>query len=100
MYSNESERANLDIYDDFKLKKPFGAHAWLMQKFFSVIRVSNLAYVRHFLYIHLSVIAISHIIVIIYRNVARRRPINTPTLLDNMSHKIEYLVDTNFEPGS
>ena len=26
MYSNESERANWDIYDDFKLKKPFGLH--------------------------------------------------------------------------
>ena len=25
-YSNESERANKDIYDDFKLKKPFGLH--------------------------------------------------------------------------
>ena len=24
MYSNESERANLDSYDDFKLKKNFG----------------------------------------------------------------------------
>ena len=26
MYSNESERANEDIYDDLKLKKPFGFH--------------------------------------------------------------------------
>ena len=26
MYSNESERANEDIYADFKLKKPFGFH--------------------------------------------------------------------------
>ena len=26
MYSNESERANLHIYNDFKLKKPFGLH--------------------------------------------------------------------------
>ena len=25
-YSNESERANKDIYDDFKLKKLFGFH--------------------------------------------------------------------------
>ena len=25
-YSNEAERANWDIYDDFKLKKPFGLH--------------------------------------------------------------------------
>ena len=25
-YSNEAERANEDIYDDFKLKKPFGLH--------------------------------------------------------------------------
>ena len=24
MYSNELERANLDIYDDLKLRKPFG----------------------------------------------------------------------------
>ena len=24
MYSNESETADLDIYDDFKFKKPFG----------------------------------------------------------------------------
>ena len=26
MYSNESERSKKDIYDDFKLKKPFGFH--------------------------------------------------------------------------
>ena len=26
MYSNESERDNQDIYDDFKLKKNFGLH--------------------------------------------------------------------------
>ena len=26
MYSNESERANYDIYDIFKLKKPFVLH--------------------------------------------------------------------------
>ena len=25
-YSNESERPNLDVDDDFKLKKPFGLH--------------------------------------------------------------------------
>ena len=25
-YLNEAERANWDIYDDFKLKKPFGLH--------------------------------------------------------------------------
>ena len=25
-YSNEAERANWVIYDDFKLKKPFGLH--------------------------------------------------------------------------
>ena len=25
-YSNEAERAIWDIYDDFKLKKPFGLH--------------------------------------------------------------------------
>ena len=25
-HSNESERANYDIYDDFTLKKPFGLH--------------------------------------------------------------------------
>ena len=25
-YSNESERTNQDIYDDFKLKKPFDLH--------------------------------------------------------------------------
>ena len=25
-YANESERANQDIYDDFKLKKPFDLH--------------------------------------------------------------------------
>ena len=25
-YSNEAERANLDIYDDFKLKKLFSFH--------------------------------------------------------------------------
>ena len=25
-YSNEAERANWDIYDDFNLKKPFGLH--------------------------------------------------------------------------
>ena len=25
-HSNEPERANLDIYDDFKLKKPFSPH--------------------------------------------------------------------------
>ena len=25
-YSNESERANGDIYDDFKYTKPFGLH--------------------------------------------------------------------------
>ena len=24
MYSNKAERANQDIYDNFKLKKPFG----------------------------------------------------------------------------
>ena len=24
MYSNKSEKANKDSYDDFKLKKPFG----------------------------------------------------------------------------
>ena len=24
--SNEAERANEDIYDDFKIKKPFGFH--------------------------------------------------------------------------
>ena len=24
MYSNEAERANQDIYDDFDLKRPFG----------------------------------------------------------------------------
>ena len=29
MYSNESERANEDIYNDFKLKKPFGLHGLL-----------------------------------------------------------------------
>ena len=35
-YSNEAERDNKEIYDDFKLKKPFGLHglykkisAWL-----------------------------------------------------------------------
>ena len=27
-YSNESERANKDIYDDFKIKKPFGLHGF------------------------------------------------------------------------
>ena len=26
-HSNESEKANLEIYDDFKLKKNFGLHA-------------------------------------------------------------------------
>ena len=26
MYSNEAERANLDIYDDLKLKNPFSFH--------------------------------------------------------------------------
>ena len=26
MYSNVTERANYAIYDDFKLKKPFGLH--------------------------------------------------------------------------
>ena len=26
-YSNEAETANLDIYDDFELKKPFGLHS-------------------------------------------------------------------------
>ena len=26
MYSNEAERANYDIYDGFKFKKPFGLH--------------------------------------------------------------------------
>ena len=26
MYSNEAERANYDIYDNFKLKKYFGRH--------------------------------------------------------------------------
>ena len=26
MYSNELERANSGIYDDFKLKKPFSLH--------------------------------------------------------------------------
>ena len=26
MYSNESERADQDSYDDYKLKKPFGLH--------------------------------------------------------------------------
>ena len=27
MYSNEEERVNYtDVYDDFKLKKPFGLH--------------------------------------------------------------------------
>ena len=25
-YSNESERANWDVYDGFKMKKPFGLH--------------------------------------------------------------------------
>ena len=25
-FSNEAERANLDIYDDFKLKERFGLH--------------------------------------------------------------------------
>ena len=25
-YSNEAERDNQDIYNDFKLKKPFGLH--------------------------------------------------------------------------
>ena len=25
-YSNESERTNWDIYNDFELKKPFGLH--------------------------------------------------------------------------
>ena len=28
-YSNESERANWDIYDDDKLKKPFGRDVFL-----------------------------------------------------------------------
>ena len=27
-YSNESEMANEDIYDDFKLKKPFSSHGF------------------------------------------------------------------------
>ena len=33
IYSNESERANEDIYDDLKLKTPFGFHFLLIQRF-------------------------------------------------------------------
>ena len=40
MYSNESERANKDIYDDFKLlKKTFGLNE-LCKKYFSALRVT------------------------------------------------------------
>ena len=36
MYANEAERANWDIYDDFKLKKtPFGLHG--LYKMFSAL---------------------------------------------------------------
>ena len=37
-YSNEAEIANWDIYDGFKLKKPFGLHG-LYNKYFSSLRV-------------------------------------------------------------
>ena len=35
-YSNEAERANQGIYDDFKLKKLFGLHGQGLLFFFSV----------------------------------------------------------------
>ena len=35
MNSNEADKANKDIYDDFNLKKPFG-----FQKYFSAVRVN------------------------------------------------------------
>ena len=39
-YSNESERANLDIYDSFNLKKTLWS-PWFSQKYFSVARVNR-----------------------------------------------------------
>ena len=40
MYSNEAERAHKDIYDDFKLKRPYNLHG-LYKKYFRVVRVSH-----------------------------------------------------------
>ena len=38
MCSNEAERANLDIYDDFKLKKNIW-YPWFINKYFSFVRI-------------------------------------------------------------
>ena len=38
-YSNEAEWANKYIYDDFKLKKPFGIHG-LYKNILSALRVN------------------------------------------------------------
>ena len=54
MYSNESERANKALYDNFKLKKPFCLHV-SKQKYFSVVRVNygtDLSLSLHDRYVH------------------------------------------------
>ena len=41
MYSNEAERANLDIFDDFKFKKPFGLLVYI-QNISALLRIGQL----------------------------------------------------------
>ena len=41
MYSNEAERADKDIYDDFKLKTLFDLYG-LYKKHFSALRVNEI----------------------------------------------------------
>ena len=40
MYSNETERYNSDIYNDFKLKKKIWP-LWFIQKYFSIAKVNK-----------------------------------------------------------
>ena len=48
MYSNEAEKDNWDIYDDFKLKKTLWFPRF-MKKYFSIVRVNigGLRALRH-----------------------------------------------------